>query len=85
MRQIDAAKKSKMKVFQVPDDFILGKRVASDVVIKLKGADLSVDMVVSEQIVDPDTGELICDANQKIDKATKEKLINIKTIPVNIL
>ena len=85
VRQIDAAKKSKMKVFQVPDDFILGKRVASDVVIKLKGADLKVDMVVSEQIVDPDTGELICDANQKIDKATKEKLINIKAVSVNIL
>ena len=45
-----------MKVFQVPDDFILGKRVASDVAIKLKGADLKVDMIVSEQIVDPDTG-----------------------------
>ena len=85
VRQIDAAKKSKMKVFQVPDDFILGKRVASDVAIKLKGADLKVDMVVSEQIVDPDTGELICDANQKIDKATKEKLSNIKTVSVNIL
>ena len=85
VRQIDAAKKSKMKVFQVPDDFILGKRVASDVAIKLKGADLKVDMVVSEQIVDPDTGELICDANQKIDKATKEKLSNIKSVSVNIL
>ncbi|GIR42654.1 MAG: hypothetical protein CM15mP53_05700 [Ectothiorhodospiraceae bacterium] len=85
VRQIDAAKKSKMKVFQVPDDFILGKRVASDVAIKLKGSDVKVDMVVSEQIVDPDTGELICEANQKIDKATKEKLINIKSVSVNIL
>ena len=85
VRQIDAAKKSKMKVFQVPDDFILGKRIASDVVIKLKGADVNVDMIVSEQVVDPDTGELICDANQKIDKSTKEKLINVKTVSVNIL
>jgi DNA-directed RNA polymerase subunit beta len=31
VRQIDAAKKSKMKNFQVPDDFLLGKRVAQDV------------------------------------------------------
>ena len=85
VRQIDAAKKSKMKVFQVPDDFILGKRVASNVVIKLKGSDVKVDMIASEQIVDPETGELICDANQKIDKATKEKLINIKTVSINIL
>ena len=85
VRQIDAAKKSKMKVFQVPDDFILGKRVASNVVIKLKGSDVKVDMIASEQIVDPETGELICDANQKIDKAIKEKLANIKTAPINIL
>ena len=85
VRQIDAAKKSKMKVFQVPDDFILGKRVASNVVIKLKGSEVKVDMIVSEQIADPDTGELICEANQKIDKTTKEKLINIKTASINIL
>ena len=85
IRQIDAAKKSKMKVFQVPDDFILGKRIASDVITKLKGSDVNVDMIVSEQVVDPDTGELICDANQKIDKSTKEKLINVKTVPVKIL
>ena len=85
VRQIDAAKKSKMKIFQVPDDFILGKRIADNVTLKIKGADVKVDMIVSEQIVDPETGELICEANQKIDKATKEKLINIKTVPVNIL
>ncbi len=85
VRQIDAAKKSKMKVFQVPDDFILGKRIANDVSIKLKGTDVKVDMIVSEQIVDPDTGELICEAKQKVDKATKEKLTNLKTVSVNIL
>ena len=85
VRQIDAAKKSKMKVFQVPDDFILGKRIANDVSIKLKGADVKVDMIVSEQIVDSETGELICDANQKVDKATREKLVNVKTVSVNIL
>ncbi len=85
VRQIDAAKKSKMKIFQVPDDFILGKRIADNVTLKIKGADVKVDMIVSEQIVDPETGELICEANQKIDKATKEKLINVKTVPVNIL
>ena len=39
VRQIDAAKKSKMKVFQVPDDFLLGKRIADDVIHKIKGAD----------------------------------------------
>ena len=85
VRQIDAAKKSKMKIFQVPDDFILGKRIADNVALKIKGADVKVDMIVSEQIVEPETGELICEANQKIDKATKEKLINVKTVPVNIL
>ena len=85
VRQIDAAKKSKMRVFQVPDDFILGKRIANDVSIKLKGTDVKVDMIVSEQIVDPDTGELICEAKQKVDKATKEKLTNLKTVSVNIL
>ena len=53
--------------------------------IKLKGSDVKVDMIVSEQIVDPDTGELICDANQKIDKDTKEKLIDLKAVSVNIL
>ena len=31
VRHIDAAKKSKMKTFQVPDDFLLGKRIADDV------------------------------------------------------
>ena len=61
-----------MKIFQVPDDFILGKRIADNVTLKIKGADVKVDMIVSEQIVDPETGELICEANQKIDKATKK-------------
>ena len=84
-RQIDLAKKSKMKVFQVPDDFLMGKRIADNVVSKVKGPDLRVDMVVAEQIVDSDTGELICDANQKVDKSIKEKLSSHKSISVNLL
>ena len=84
-RQIDAAKKSKMKNFQVPDDFLLGKRVAENVSIKMKGSDIKVDMVSSEQIIDSETGELICEANQKIDKNIKEKLVNVKKVAINIL
>ncbi|MDC0985440.1 DNA-directed RNA polymerase subunit beta, partial [Gammaproteobacteria bacterium] len=85
VRQIDAAKKSKMKNFQVPDDFLLGKRIAQDVSIKINGPDIKVDMVSSEQIVDSETGELVCEANQKIDKAIKEKLADSKKIAINIL
>jgi DNA-directed RNA polymerase subunit beta len=33
----------------------------------------------------PETGELICEANQKIDKAIKEKLAESKKIAINIL
>ena len=58
----------------MPDDFLLGKRIANDVSIKIKGSDIKVDMVTAEQIIDPETGELICDANQKVDKNIKEKL-----------
>ena len=85
VRQIDAAKKSKMKNFQVPDDFLLGKRIAQDVSIKINGPDIKVDMVSSGQIVDSETGELVCEANQKIDKAIKEKLADSKKIAINIL
>ena len=58
-------------------------------VVKLKGPDVRVDMIVSEQIVDPDTGELICDANHRIDKATSglieiEKNTKIKLKNLNI-
>ena len=74
-----------MKAFQVPDDFILGKRIANDVPIKIKGSEVKVDMVTSEQVIDPETGELICEANQKIDKSIKEKLQNIKSVSINIL
>tara|TARA_B100001109_G_scaffold168950_1_gene137860 strand:- start:235 stop:4062 length:3828 start_codon:yes stop_codon:yes gene_type:complete len=84
-RQIDAAKKSKMKNFQVPDDFLLGKRIAEDVSIAMKGSDIKIDMVSSKQIIDSETGELICEANQKIDKNIKEKLIDIKKVMINIL
>jgi DNA-directed RNA polymerase subunit beta len=42
-------------------------------------------MVSSEQIVDSETGELVCEANQKIDKAIKEKLADSKKIAINIL
>ena len=48
-----------MKNFQVPDDFLLGKRIAQDVSIKINGSDIKVDMVSSVQIIDPETGELI--------------------------
>jgi DNA-directed RNA polymerase subunit beta len=85
VRQIEAAQKSKMKNFQVPDDYLLGKRIAEDVSIKLNGPDIKVDMVSSEQIIDPETGELICEANQKINKEIKEKLTNSKKIAINIL
>ena len=74
-----------MKSFQVPDDYLLGKRIAEDVSIKLNGADIRVDMVSSEQIIDSETGELICEANQKITKEIKEKLANLKKIAVNLL
>ena len=74
MRQIEAAKKSKMKNFQVPEDYLLGKRIAEDISIKINGSDIKVDMISSEQIIDSETGELICEANQKIDKEIKEKL-----------
>ena len=85
VRQIDLAKKSKMKIFQVPDDFLIGKRIAENVSIKMKGSDVKIDMTASEQIIDAETGELICDTNQKIDKSIKEKLSNIKTVRINIL
>ena len=85
IRQIDAAKKSKMKSFQVPDDFILGKRIANDVTIKMKGSEVKVDMMISDQVIDPETGELICEAKQKVDKSIKEKLQNIKSVSVDIL
>jgi len=84
MRHIEVAKKSKMKSFQVPDDFLLGKRIAEDVSMNLKGTDLKVDMISSKQIIDPETGELICEANQKIDKTTKEKLAASKKVEINI-
>mgnify|MGYP001430763624 FL=1 len=74
-----------MKNFQVPDDYLLGKRIAEDVSIKLNGPDIKVDMVSSEQIIDSETGELICEANQKINKEIKEKLTNSKKIAINIL
>ena len=85
MRQIDAAKKSKMKIFQVPDDFLLGKRIADDVTHKISGTDTKIDMIAAEQVIDPETGELICDADQKIDKSTREKLQNIKKVSIKIL
>ena len=85
VRQIDLAKKSKMKIFQVPDDFLIGKRIAENVSIKMKGSDVKIDMTASEQIIDAETGELICDTNQKIDKSIKGKLSNIKTVRINIL
>ena len=40
--------------------------------IKIKGADLKVDMVTAEQVIDSETGELICDVNQKIDKVQEK-------------
>jgi hypothetical protein len=52
---------------------------------KNKWSDIKVDMVSSEQIVDSETGELVCEANQKIDKAIKEKLADSKKIAINIL
>jgi hypothetical protein len=61
VRHIEAAKKSKMKAFQVPDDFLLGKRIAEDVSMNLKGSEIRVDMISSKQIIDPETGELICE------------------------
>ncbi len=85
VRQIDAAKKSKMKNFQVPEDFLLGKRIAEDVSINLKGSDIRIDMITSKQVVDTETGELICEANQKIDKLIKERLVEVKKVPINIL
>ncbi|MAZ48334.1 MAG: DNA-directed RNA polymerase subunit beta [Halobacteriovoraceae bacterium] len=85
VRQIDAAKKSKMKNFQVPDDFLIGKRIAEDVSINIKGSDIKIDMISSKQIIDSETGELICEANQKIDKNIKEKISNNKKVQVNIL
>ena len=85
VRQIEAAKKSKMKAFEVPDDFLLGKRVAENVSINVKGSDIKVDMVTAEQIIDTDTGELICDANQKIDKNIKEKIKDLKKVSINLL
>ena len=85
VRHIEAAKKSKMKAFQVPDDFLLGKRIAEDVSINLKGSEIRVDMISSKQIIDPETGELICEANQKIDKTIKEKLAESKKVAINIL
>ena len=85
VRQIDAAKKSKMKNFQVPEDFLLGKRIAEDVSINMKGSDVKIDMISSKQIIDSETGELICEANQKIDKNIKEKLVDIKKVMINIL
>ncbi len=85
VRQIDAAKKSKMKTFQVPDDFLIGKRVAENISVKIKGSEVKVEMIASEQIIDTETGELICDVNQKIDKAIKEKLSNVKGVAINIL
>jgi len=85
VRQIEAAKKSKMKVFEVPDDFLLGKRVAENVSINIKGSDIKVDMVTAEQIIDTDTGELICDAGQKIDKNIKEKIKDLKKVSINLL
>jgi DNA-directed RNA polymerase subunit beta len=85
VRHIEAAKKSKMKAFQVPDDFLLGKRIAEDVSMNLKGSEIRVDMISSKQIIDPETGELICEANQKIDKAIKEKLAESKKVAINIL
>ncbi len=85
MRQIEAAKKSKMKNFQVPEDYLIGKRIAEDISIKLNGSDIKVDMISSEQIIDSETGELICEANQKIDKEIKEKLANTKKIAINLL
>ncbi|MEL0280361.1 MAG: DNA-directed RNA polymerase subunit beta [Gammaproteobacteria bacterium] len=85
VRQIEAAKKSKMKVFEVPDDFLLGKRVAENVSINIKGSDIKVDMVTAEQIIDTDTGELICDANQKVDKNIKEKIKDLKKVSINLL
>ena len=63
----------------------MGKRIAEDISIKLNGSDIKVDMVSSEQIIDPETGELVCEANQKINKETKEKLVNSKKIAINIL
>ena len=85
VRQIEAAKKSKMKAFEVPNDFLLGKRVAENVSINVKGTDIKVDMVTAEQIIDTDTGELICDANQKIDKNIKEKIKDLKKVSINLL
>jgi DNA-directed RNA polymerase subunit beta len=85
VRHIEASKKSKMKSFQVPDDFLLGKRIAENVSINLKGSQLRVDMISSEQIIDPETGELICEAKQKIDKAIKEKLAEYKKVAIDIL
>ena len=42
-------------------------------------------MISSKQIIDPETGELICEANQKIDKTIKEKLAESKKVAINIL
>ena len=74
-----------MKSFQVPDDFLLGKRIAEEISTKVKGSDIRVDMVSSKEVVDKETGELICEANQKIDKSTKEKLAKMKSLDINIL
>ena len=74
-----------MKNFQVPEDYLIGKRIAEDISIKLNGSDIKVDMISSEQIIDSETGELICEANQKIDKEIKEKLANYKKIAINLL
>ena len=85
VRQIELAKKSKMKSFQVPDDFLLGKRVAEDISIKVKGKEVRVDMISSNQVIDKETGEILCESNQKIDKSTKEKLSTMKSVAINVL
>jgi DNA-directed RNA polymerase subunit beta len=53
--------------------------------MNLKGSEIRVDMISSKQIIDPETGELICEANQKIDKTIKEKLAESKKVAINIL
>ena len=37
---------------------LLGKRVAENVSINMKGSDIKDDMITAEQIIDTDTGEL---------------------------
>ncbi|MBH43921.1 MAG: DNA-directed RNA polymerase subunit beta [Gammaproteobacteria bacterium] len=74
IRHIELAKKSKMKSFAIPSEYLLGKRVGEDIKISLNKTKLNIDDVAAEDIVDKKTGEEIVITGKTIDKKILEQI-----------